>query len=279
MAQMIALLVHANKKRLQNVWMVLALIAAGVFFISCASMIKQSCESKNWYQHGYDLAMQGKRPAGDPMVEQCKKVETISEGELDRGFKAGMWDYCKPEIVRNKGKDGDYFNFDFCDPGQMTMLKQTHMSGVKEYCAADNGFAAGAKGKMYNNICPKNMEKPFIKEFNKGRKAFLSARVKENKSRIDDLDRQTADLSQQKMQAQIQLSYLPPPQIIKERTLNPASNMWEERTRTEDPNSGRRFELEGKIRNYEQQLHDKQAENTKLKNETYELEREVATFE
>ncbi len=250
-----------------------------MFTTSCTSLIKKSCESKNWYQHGYDLAMQGKRPAGDMTVEQCKKVETISEGELDRGFKAGMWDYCKPEIVRSKGKEGEFFNFDFCDPGQLGMLKQTHASGVKEYCATTNGFAAGAKGKPYNNICPKNYEPTFLKEFNKGRKSYLSARVKENKSRIEDLDKNSADLSQQKTQTQIQLSYLPPPQIIRERTLNPATNMWEERSRTEDPNASRRYELEGKIRTFDQQITQQKTESDKLKNETYQLEREVATLE
>lgn len=254
-------------------------LGSALLFSSCASLIKKSCESKNWYQHGYDLAMQGKRPAGDTMVEQCKKVETISESDLDRGFKAGMWDYCKPEIVRNKGKDGEYFNFDFCDPGQLSVLKQTHMNGIKEYCATDNGFTAGAKGKPYNNICPKTYEKSFIKEFNKGRKSYLNAKAKENHSRIDDLEKRNADLVQQKMQTQIQLSYLPPPQIIKERTLNPVTNSWEERSRTEDASSFKRMELESNIRSFDQRINDQKTESEKLKNETYEIEREAATLE
>ena len=272
-------LILSLKPKTRFVILMTALFGLSFFAVSCASLIKKSCESKNWYQHGYDLAMQGKRPAGDTMVEQCKKVETISESELDRGFKAGMWDYCKPEIVRTKGKEGDFFNFDFCDPGQLGMLKQTHASGVKEYCATSNGFAAGAKGKAYNNICPKNYEPAFLKEFNKGRKSFLNARVKENKSRIEDLDKRSADLAQQKTQTQIQMSYLPPPQIIRERTLNPATNMWEERSRTEDPNANKRYELEGKIRTFDQQMTEQKAESDKLKNETYQLEREVATLE
>lgn len=259
--------------------LIAGLLGLSLLTTSCTSLIKKSCESKNWYQHGYDLAMSGKRPAGDMMVEQCKKVEVISESELDRGFKAGMWDYCKPEIVRTKGKEGEFFNFDFCDPGQLGMLKQTHTSGVKEYCATTNGFAAGAKGKPYNNICPKNYETPFLKEFNKGRKSFLNARVKENKSRIEDLDKRSADLAQQKTQTQIQMSYLPPPQIIRERTLNPATNMWEERSRTEDPNASKRYELENKIRTYDQQMTEQKTESDKLKGETYQLEREVATLE
>ncbi|MFN7904120.1 MAG: DUF2799 domain-containing protein [Pseudobdellovibrionaceae bacterium] len=270
---------ESSPLRLKALVLILTLIGISFLVSSCASLIKKSCESKNWYQHGYDLAMTGKRPAGDVIVEQCKKVETISESDLDRGFKAGMWDYCKPEIVRTKGKEGEFFNFDFCDPGQLGMLKQTHSSGVKEYCAVDNGFTAGAKGKPYNNICPKNAEKAFVKEFNKGRKSFLSARVKENKSRIEDLDKRSSDLAQQKMQTQIQLSYIPAPQTIRERTLNPVNNMWEERTRTEDPNANKRFELESKVRSLDQQAHEQKTESDKLKNETYQLEREVATFE
>lgn len=167
--------------------------------MGCTSALKKQCEQTNWFNYGEQVAMSGKRLTGDEFVMSCEKEEApVDHGALDIGFKKGMSKYCEAETVFQTGKKGEFFSADMCDNGSQNMLKQKHAMGVKEYCHKENGYHAGAKGKPYNQICPKGMEKDFVPEFNRGRKAYLTGFVSSKEDEVRDLERDISNLQSKK---------------------------------------------------------------------------------
>src|SRR5262245_48729919 len=46
--------------------------------------------------------------------------------------------------------------------------------GVREYCDATNGFAVGARGEGYANVCPDDQREPFLNAYHDGRQLYLA---------------------------------------------------------------------------------------------------------
>lgn len=163
-----------------------------VLLSGCASyMTRQTCESTNWFEYGKSVALDGRRLSGDQFLLHCQQAEAdVAESDLDRGFKAGMAQYCQPEIVFQTGKAGKFFSEEMCTGMGLNNLRVQHRNGVLQYCDRSNGYSAGTKGNPYNKICPLELEKAFVPEFNRGRKRYLSARIAQNNTQINELSRQ-----------------------------------------------------------------------------------------
>lgn len=167
----------------------LGVIALAMFVAGCQWGLKKQCKETNWFDHGFQVAMRGERLSGDQLYSQCKKEEfDVNESQADLGFKAGMERYCKPEVVLNTGKEGNYFNTDFCDPGQWNFLRGKHAEGVRIFCEKSNGYNVGSSGKVYNNICPKQQESAFLSEYRRGRKVWIAQAIVEKQERINNAD-------------------------------------------------------------------------------------------
>lgn len=171
-------------------------LVAAAFLSSCQSYFtRKSCESTNWFDYGMKVALEGRRLTGDQWVNECYKADAdVAESDLDRGFKAGMAKYCLPATVYQIGKDGNFFSEEMCVGNGLSNLRALHQKGVLEYCDKANGYAAGAKGKEYNKICPGELEKAFLPEFNRGRRKYLSTVLTQNQNEIRDLENQSARL-------------------------------------------------------------------------------------
>lgn len=192
----------------------------------CASYFKRKdCESKNWFEYGQSVAMSGRRLTGDTFVAECRAVEAeFSEVELDRGFKQGMSKYCEPTQAFATGKAGDFFSVDMCDGSNPRALQERHKAGVNEYCLKSNGYAAGAGGRVYNGICPKNLEPAFLPEYRRGRKKYLAVLVNENEKKILDLERDAIDLERQRNMKSLEAQRLQIPSgYVVERTIDPTT--------------------------------------------------------
>jgi hypothetical protein len=176
---------------------------------SCANyFVKKDCEKKNWYQIGYDAALRGDRISNDEAVSVCRKAEAeISESQLDVGFKAGMSRYCQADGVFQTGKSGELFNTDFCEPGQLSMLKQRHADGLKAYCG--DGMTAGLSGKKYKNVCQAALEKTFLPEYRKGRKKYLQGMIQNAEAKVRESNIEIDKLSYEKRITDGRLSVLP----------------------------------------------------------------------
>lgn len=247
------------------------LFTSAVFTSGCASYFKRKeCEKINWYEHGYNIAMQGSRPSRDQTVADCRKVEAdISDSQLDRGFKEGMSNYCKPDVAFQTGKKGEPLNLDLCDNSQANNLTLRHKEGVKAFCAPDNGFPVGATGRKYNGICPQNMEKDFLKEFNRGRKKFLAGSISENESKIRDYDSKVLDAERRKSTTALRLATLPPARTV---VTNGVSQ-------TVDDYSGERSNLRSQLTQADQDVRHYRSEQEKLKNQIYDFQKELAALE
>ena len=189
-----------------------------VFAVGCASALKKQCESTNWFDQGYKIAMSGKRVSSDDFVASCKKEEVeVREDQLSLGFKAGMQNYCKPEIVFNTGKNGDFFNDEFCSSGVATLRKR-HAEGVRVFCDSSNGYPFGATGKAYNQICPKDLEQSFLKEFRRGRKTYLGQMILGKEQEINELENEIADKEHERNNLNLQLMTLPNNQVVTQQS-------------------------------------------------------------
>lgn len=235
-------------------WYIIWLLTLS-FGAGCSSL-KKTCEQKNWYQHGYDLAMDGVRPAQDSLLQQCRKAEAnISESQLDSGFKEGMNRYCQPEVAFQTGKRGAFLNQDLCDQSQVAILLEKHRLGVREYCLKENGYPVGASGAAYNKICPGDLEREFQKEFHRGRKKFLSLRMQQGREEIQSKQSEISRLEVQRGFLQGRLAGMP---IGSGKERDPVV---EERSRVED-----------ELRSLGYQTH-------RLKSEAEELRKQVAADE
>lgn len=175
----------------------------------CASALKKQCQTTNWFDHGMDIAKRGARPDQDTLTQSCKKEEYhVAFGDLDRGFKKGMDEYCQPQYSRIVGQRGDFLNLDLCDAHLHADLTAKHKIGVTDYCKTENGYSAGSQGKPYNGICAGPAEAAFLPEFKRGRKNYLQTILAQKR---DEISAQQAELNQslrQQEQMRNQLSQL-----------------------------------------------------------------------
>lgn len=260
-------------------WILLFVMAA--LQVSCASyFVRKDCEKINWFQHGFDVAMSGKRLTGDPAVDRCRQAEfAVPESQLDQGFKAGMSNYCLPDVVLKTGKEGNFFNPDLCDHGQVNMLKAKHAEGVNFYCSKDNAYNAGTSGRKYQNICPPNLEPQFMPDYKRGRKKYLSSRVSQTQGEVDSLERGIVELERSRLNLSYRYNLLPQPRQVTERVYNAATGSSTEQTRTEDPAAMERNRLNNELNSVNGQIQGKRSQQEKLRSQISEWQKELATLD
>lgn len=187
-------------------WASIPVVMSLVASVGCASYFKRKeCEKANWYQHGHDVAMSGKRLDADAFVKECQKVEAkMSWTDLDTGFKAGMSKYCTGDNVFEVGKAGKPFSYDMCDGESMSKMRARYNEGLRVFCTPGNAYRFGTSGGIYQNVCPKNLEDAWLGEYRKGRKVYLQAVITEKEREAQRLDgelyRLESKLSQLKME-------------------------------------------------------------------------------
>jgi hypothetical protein len=240
----------------------LVVLALAFFVASCASYFtRKECEKLNWYQVGYDAALRGDRISNDDQVSKCRKAEAeISESQLDVGFKAGMSRYCQPDGVFQTGKSGDLFNTDFCEPGQLSLLKKKHNDGLTAYC--QDGKSAGLSGKKYKNVCAPAFEKTFLPEYRKGRKQYLQGMVQNAESKLQSATSDLNRMSMQKSMADSRLAALP--------YVKPGD---------QDPYASMRSQLSSEASNLSWSISQKSQEKAKLQAELDTYKQEIVTLD
>ncbi len=252
----------------------LSIFFLSTILISCTSYFtRKDCESRNWFDYGYQVAMSGKRLNSDDYLSACRKVDAdIQEAQLDLGFKSGMSNYCRPEIVFASGKKGQFFNNEFCDPGQIKMLTLKHQDGVRAFCEPSSGFTFGNSGGVYNQICPKDSEEIFLKEYRRGRKRFLAASISENQKRIQKIDSDMQISTMRKSGVENDLKIIEAVQLVKSNPI--ASN-----TAETDPAEVKKRDLRTKINQYDGEIRSLNMNKSKLQEQIYSMEKEVITLD
>jgi hypothetical protein len=251
--------------------------------LSCASALKKQCQTTNWFQHGQAVAMSGRRLDADDLASRCESEGVhASAADLDLGFKSGMQNYCKPEIVYATGRDGQFFTDDFCDPNQMRLLKQKHTEGVKEFCQAENGYSVGAAGKVYNKICPGAMEKAWLPRYKKGRKVYLGNEVLSRERQINDLETDISQYERQRLEKSHELSMLSANSKRQQfvTKINPDGSKTTELQTIEDPNIQTQLNnVRWDMNSIERRIETSRSEQKKLRDQMFELKKEQSSLE
>lgn len=260
---------------------VLSLALAALSLSSCANyFIRKECEKVDWYRHGYELAMSGRRVTGDAQVDKCQKAEfDVPAVALDNGFKEGMSNYCKPETVYTTGKAGDTFNTDMCDPGQARYLKGRHMEGVRAYCDQGNGFNAGSSGKKYQGVCPAELEKAFMPEYKKGRKKYANTIIATSQAEMTGIDSRIRDLERDRLDVSYRRNMLRPPREIREKVYNASTGSYVEETKMDDPDSWQRSNLDNQINSLTSQIQEQRGRQDQLQSLIRSMQTELANLD
>lgn len=234
---------------------------------ACSSwMTRQDCKQVDWYNYGHSVAMQGRRLSGDTQVKRCQDAEfEVPYSQLDAGFKEGMNKYCLPKVVYATGKAGDFFNPELCDPGQVRILQEQHQKGLEAYCAVDNGYTAGASGKKYQDVCPQKFEAAFLKEYRRGRKAYLTGKITEADGNMIGVERQSLELERQRNNVSWRLNAIPA--------------AYKAQKPEDDPYRSERDRLGNELRSIEGQINQKQREKENLLKTKGEYQAELATLQ
>lgn len=248
--------------------------------VGCASYFKRKeCEKTNWFDHGYKRAMKGQRLEGDSFLKTCEKVEAeINYAEADRGFKAGMGNYCKPKTVYQTGRKGEFFNENLCDMPGIKKLKAQHEKGVRDLCQRKNGKQKGATGWKYNNICPAELESAFLSTYNVGRKIYLEGMVKQKKAEISSINDQIRDYNQQKRATNLQLVTMRKGKNVKRtRRYDAKKKRFVEETNTTESEESqrRRSRLQSEISSLNRKIEQKRKKQADLRKEINELQTEA----
>jgi len=166
------------------------MVVVALNLVACASYFKRKeCESTNWFEHGKSVALRGEWLNSDKLVGECRKVEAeIQESQLDKGFKNGMQRYCTADNSYQTGKKGELFSRDLCEGPEINMLLGQYKKGISDYCAKANGQTAGASGKKYQNVCPKELESAFLVEYRKGRKRYVQSMIDTRQEDVRNLE-------------------------------------------------------------------------------------------
>ncbi|MGE4130997.1 MAG: DUF2799 domain-containing protein [Bdellovibrionales bacterium] len=259
------------------------LVGAALGLAGCASYFKRKeCEKTNWYQHGYGVAMSGKRLDADDFVKQCQKVEAkMSFTELDTGFKAGMAKYCSADNVYDVGKAGNPFSYDMCDGESLRKMQVRYAEGLRVFCTPKNAYRFGSSGGIYQNVCPKEVESDWLAEYRKGRKIHLNAVIQVKQDEIRRLDQNVRDLESKRSrlafeQRTMTMRY----ESRTERVYDLATNTYKEQTVSgpAEESRQRQDQLQNEIRSVDRQIDDVRRKQDGLNSEIDRMRTEMVTL-
>lgn len=238
--------------------------------VGCAGFQKRKeCEKVNWFEHGFQVAMKGKKLASDSLAGDCVKVEALVRfDELDKGFKAGMAKYCIPETAYSMGREGSHFSFENCEE-KLTLLRAQHKKGVTDFCRPEGGYQAGVKGWEYNNICPKETEGAFLNRYRKGRQIFLNVEIDKLERDAERMEDEARRLEREQTELRYQLSYLSRNVVIRKETSRDRYSKKEkiEIGSSADEYDSRRSDLEWRIRNLQHDISSKYQKRDEIKDQ------------
>ena len=110
-----------------------SLVCIGAYLVAgCSGMSEQACVTSDWRTVGFEDGTLGRSEATIGRYrQQCAEHGVAPDLE---SYRAG------------------------------------HADGVQVYCRESNGFAVGHSGATYQGVCPADLERAFIAEYNAGRR-------------------------------------------------------------------------------------------------------------
>ncbi len=254
-----------------------------LFFIisGCAGYkTKKACKKTNWFLHGQKVALEGKRSNEDDFLLSCERAHGfINHAELDTGFKSGMSKYCSIKLPNDYAKEGKNYNFQFCDDGKSTARKQSFNDGLKVFCVQSKGKEKAAKGWIYNNICPAELESTFLVGYKEGRKIYLKQLIEQKYASILEMDKKINYIKSDSDQTALQIAgFQKQFSLVKAKKTDIKTGIiTETQERVETYESKKRWQkLNHTIENNKTKINNLHNKQSKLKKEIYTLKQELS---
>ena len=141
-----------------------SLAALTVIMSGCATLGKDECLNADWFSIGYEDGARG--------------YKTSRIGDHRRAC----------------AKHGVAPDFESYENGRR--------QGLAEWCTPRNGYAQGSRGKIYNGVCPKEMESAYVNALKRGKAVFdyeKEVRIKDQAlknmtARLDAADKELHDM-------------------------------------------------------------------------------------
>lgn len=258
-------------------------VALVLFFSisACTTALEKQCKETNWFEHGHKIAMSGKRLNSDSLPQQCEKADIpVSYSEMDLGFKAGMANYCKPDVAHQTGKSGEPLNLDLCATSDYSTLRARHREGVTIFCQNSNGFPFGSSGKAYTGVCPKNLELAFLKEYRRGRKVYLIQQVAGKEAELQQIDSEVVDLNNKRNGVRQEINNLSATKVITREQQYSANGVRETiQMKENDEAKQQKQSLEWEISRIDRDIRDKRSQQQTIRAEILKMKTESAGLE
>lgn len=141
-------------------WKIFAVTAGVLSLIGCGGMSANECELADWQAVGYEDGANGR--STDRFGSYRKKCAKHEVAPDFQAYQAGR------------------------------------AAGLKEYCQPEKGFREGARGAVYQGVCPADLENAFVASYYDGRTLYeleqavssTSRQIAKRKSRMDDIEKE-----------------------------------------------------------------------------------------
>ncbi len=165
---------------------VATLFSTGFFLAACMPHLSATqCQQMNWSQMGLKDGSQGRNQRDlSNAIADCSKFHLkVDVNEYRSGWKKGIARFCHP--TRSLGiTDGNQGlastaidgRQNFCQTNglnlSLSQYKSGWLSGIKNYCTAENGRLIAAKGQTLPHVCPENYYRRFASGYKQGANQF-----------------------------------------------------------------------------------------------------------
>ena len=165
---------------------------------ACASAEKKSCETRDWYEFGKSVALEGGSVENSPVVDQCKGLGVAVDGaKMNAGFSAGKGEYCQVATFEKATEMGDSRSVLKCPENLRSALEQAQARGLKKHCTRNGAFSRGKLGKPNLNVCPENLRKSYASYFSMGRIAYLKGESLKLERRKVEIERRNVAIEKE----------------------------------------------------------------------------------
>ncbi len=199
----------------------ICILLIGIFFLSgCATMKKEECLTADWYQIGYEDGSYGRAANRFSQHRKaCSKYDVTPDLQ---------------EYLR--GRD----------------------EGLHEFCTPRNGYLMGLKGRVYTNLCPRNMAPAFLEAYNKGIEVYnFKQNLKDEQKNIQWFKNKLEDLEKEIQVKENELSKNCSDSQACKRILDEIRDLDEEKKAIEHE----LFQKENQVHGMKQTLSEMEAQN------------------
>lgn len=179
-------------------------ILSGLWLSACGSHLnQQQCASMNWYQVGYNDGAAGnyQQDLHNAMQDCAKFGMTVDATRYQKGWQAGVKQFCQPEQAEQLGIRGQTYN-PVCPSHLSAAFDQAWRRGLHRYCIPSTGYNLGRQGAAFPDFCAPDQAVKFRNAYDDGYRIYSAIQgLNQDIGNINnDLDRNQRQVHKQQRQ-------------------------------------------------------------------------------